>query len=71
MANVVPSSLILVTLMMEALSSPETSVLIRAKRHNIPEDAILLYSHCTENLEVFLFHSLTDANKLILYSLLI
>jgi hypothetical protein len=40
-ANVVPSSSILVTQMMEALPS-ETSVLTRATRRNITEDGILL-----------------------------
>jgi hypothetical protein len=56
-ANVVSSSPILVTLMMEELRTSDTPVLTRATQRNIPEDGIL-YSNRRENLRSYII--LTD-----------
>jgi hypothetical protein len=51
MANV-PSLPLLVTLMMETLSSFETSILTRAASRSIPEDGIL-HSHGREKIKSY------------------
>jgi hypothetical protein len=52
-ASIIGSS-ILVTLLMKAMRSIETSVLTRATRRNIAEDGFL-YSHRHENLKSYTF----------------
>jgi hypothetical protein len=51
----VPSSPNLSTLLMEAIPFSETSVLIRATRHNIPEDGFFISRSCSGN-QIFLLY---------------
>jgi hypothetical protein len=52
-SNVVPSSMILLTLMMKVICSSGTSANTRATRRHIPLDDIL-YSCCRQNLKFFI-----------------
>jgi hypothetical protein len=52
-ANVVTSSLILFTMMMEAVCPPEMPFLTKSAWPPIPEDSIL-HSHCHENLKSYI-----------------
>jgi hypothetical protein len=61
----VPSAPILVTLMMEAIRSSETSVLTRVTRSYIPEDVILRVYFCSRNFITLTYKLGTDPLLLI------
>jgi hypothetical protein len=48
--------------MMEALSSPETSVVTRVMRRNIPEDSIL-HSHRREDPNSYVLYNIYEAAR--------
>jgi hypothetical protein len=52
-ASVVPSSLIFVTLLMEAIRFSETSIITRTTLYHIPEDGIL-HSHRRKDLKSYI-----------------
>jgi hypothetical protein len=56
-ADIITSLPILITLMMVVKRFSETSVLMSATRHNIPDDGIL-HSHCCENLKCYMIFDL-------------
>jgi hypothetical protein len=62
-ANVVPSSLILFTLMMLAIHSSETSVPSRATWRRIPEDGTL-HRHRCGNLKSYEIHRILSFNAI-------
>jgi hypothetical protein len=53
LANVIPSSPILVTLLMEKKRSSKTFALTRATRRNIPEDGII-HGHSRQKLKSYI-----------------
>jgi hypothetical protein len=61
-----PSSPILVTLMMEAIRSSKMSVLTRATWLHIPEDSIL-HSHCCENLKSYISLNFACTQNLVIF----
>jgi hypothetical protein len=60
-ANVIPSSPILVTLMMEAIRSSETSVVTRATQRNIAGNGIL-HSRRRESLKSYMDESYSKSD---------